>query len=209
MSSYRGDNLAMLLESDSSQLVLIDLQAKLQAVMHDGSAVLANAVRLAKAAEMLRVPTTVTEQYPAGLGETHADLAFAAKEPLRKMSFSAVEEGLVEVLQEIGTPKASPNARSIPKHLQKPPQNQRTQIIIAGVEAHVCVLQTVLGLLDEELDVFVVTDACSSRTERNRDAAYDRMAAEGANLVTTEMVLFEWLGSAEHPQFKAVQALIK
>jgi isochorismate hydrolase len=112
------------------------------------------------------------------------------------------------MLSEAGSPKASPNARSIPKHLQKPPANQRTDIIIAGVEAHVWVLQTVMGLLDD-FDVFVVTDATSSRTERNRDAAYDRMAAEGASLVTTEMVLFEWLRSSEYPQFKAVQALIR
>jgi nicotinamidase-related amidase len=81
--------------------------------------------------------------------------------------------------------------------------------VVAGFEAHVCLLQTALDLLDEEFEVWVVTDACTSRTERNRDAAYDRLAAAGAELLTTEMVLFEWLRSAEHPQFKAVQALIK
>ena len=96
----------------------------------------------------------------------------------------------------------------MPKHLQKAPENTRTDIIIAGCEAHVCVLQTVMGLL-EDFDVYVVTDACSSRTERNRDAAYDRLAAEGASLVTTEMVLFEWLRGSEHASFKAIQALIK
>ena len=82
------------------------------------------------------------------------------------------------------------------------------RIVVAGAETDVCVLQTVMGLL-EDFDVHVVTDACTSRTERNRDAAYDRLAAEGASLVTTEMVLFEWLRSSEHPQFKAVQGLIK
>jgi nicotinamidase-related amidase len=70
-------------------------------------------------------------------------------------------------------------------------------------------LQTALELLEEEFDVWVVTDACGSRTERNRDAAFDRLASAGAELLTTEMVAFEWLRSAEHPQFKAVQALIK
>jgi len=73
----------------------------------------------------------------------------------------------------------------------------------------VCLLQTALDLLDEEFEVWVVTDACTSRTERNRDAAYDRLAGAGAELVTTEMVIFEWLRTAEHPDFKAVQALIK
>ena len=201
----------MLLEHTTSQLVLIDLQIKLVPAMLDGPAVLANARRLASAAQLLNVPVTVTEQYPQGLGATVPELAqwaTSAGSPLQKMSFSACDEGLLEHLQAKGPPKASPNARSIPKHLQKPQAVERTQIVLAGCEAHVCVLQTALGLVDE-FDVFVVTDACASRTERNRDAAYDRLAAEGANRVTTEMVLFEWLASAEHPQFKAVQALIR
>lgn len=197
----------MLIEATASQLVLIDLQIKLIPAMHEGPVVVANALRLARAAQLLRVPTSVTEQNPAGLGPTVPELAEWAREPLQKLSFSACDEGLVEQLQAYGTPKASPNARSVPKHLQKPAENARSEIIIAGLEAHVCVLQTVMGLLDD-FDVFVVTDACTSRTERNRDAAYDRLAAEGANLVTTEMVLFEWLRGSEHEQFKAVQALI-
>jgi nicotinamidase-related amidase len=198
----------MLIESSASQLVLIDLQGKLTSAMFEGALVVQNAARLAKVAQMMRVPITVTEQYPEGLGATVPELSEFARQPLVKLVFSAVDEGLIELLQEIGTPKASPNAKSVPKHLQKPRENERTDIIIAGCEAHVCVLQTVMGLL-EDFDVFVVTDACSSRTERNRDAAYDRLAAEGASLVTTEMVLFEWLRSAEHAQFKAVQALIR
>jgi nicotinamidase-related amidase len=82
-------------------------------------------------------------------------------------------------------------------------------VVIAGCEAHICLLQTALDLLEDEFEVWVVTDACTSRTERNRDAAFDRLAGAGAELVTTEMVAFEWLRSAEHPAFKAVQALIK
>jgi len=82
-------------------------------------------------------------------------------------------------------------------------------IVIAGCEAHVCLLQTALDLLEDEFDVWVVTDACTSRTERNRDAAFDRLAGAGAELVTTEMVGFEWLRSAEHPEFKYWQSLIK
>jgi nicotinamidase-related amidase len=70
-------------------------------------------------------------------------------------------------------------------------------------------LQTAIDLLEDDFDVWVVTDACSSRTERNRDAAFDRLAAAGVELVTTEMVAFEWLRTAEHPAFKAVMALIK
>ena len=85
----------------------------------------------------------------------------------------------------------------------------RNTVILAGCEAHICLLQTALDLLDDEFDVCVVTDACASRTERNRDAAFDRLAGAGAELVTTEMVAFEWIRSAEHPHFKFMQSLIK
>jgi isochorismate hydrolase len=86
----------------------------------------------------------------------------------------------------------------------------RGTLVLAGVEAHVCLMQTALELMDtEEYVVYVVTDACSSRSERNRDAAFDRLAGAGADLVTTEMVLFEWLRTAEHERFKEMQALIK
>ena len=101
------------------------------------------------------------------------------------------------------------NARSLPKHLQKPTEPERGMIVIGGCEAHVCLLQTALELLEQEFEVWVVTDACGSRTERNRDAAYDRLAGNGAELVTTEMVAFEWLRSADHPLFKSIHALIK
>jgi len=120
-----------------------------------------------------------------------------------------VEEGLGEWLRPEPKP-AQGNARSLPKHLQKAHQAPaRDTIVLAGCEAHVCLLQTALDLLEDEFDVWVVTDACSSRSERNRDAAFDRLAGAGVELVTTEMVAFEWIRSAEHPDFKAVQALIK
>ena len=200
----------MLIDADESQLVLVDFQARLQAAMHEAEAVWANAARLAQAAQALRVPVWGTEQNPSKLGALAPELAQACERVLAKMQFSAVEEGLAEWLQP---PPAAPrgNARSLPRHLQKPAAEapKRQAIVIAGVEAHVCLLQTALDLLEEEFEVWVVTDACTSRTERNRDAAYDRLAGAGAELVTTEMVLFEWLRSAEHPQFKAVQALIK
>jgi hypothetical protein len=125
------------------------------------------------------------------------------------MQFSAVEEGLGEWLRPPAKPVQG-NARSLPKHLQKPAAgSSATPSCWPGCEAHVCLLQTALDLLEDEFDVWVVTDACSSRTERNRDAAFDRLAGAGVELVTTEMVAFEWLRSAEHPEFKSVQALIK
>ena len=200
----------MLIDVEESQLVLVDFQPRLQAAMFDAPSVWANALRLAQASRLLDVPVWGTEQNPSRLGALPAELRDACQRVLAKMQFSAVEEGLAEWLQP---PPSAPrgNARSLPRHLQKPqPERaERKSIVLAGVEAHVCLLQTALDLLDEEFEVWVVTDACTSRTERNRDAAYDRLAAAGAELLTTEMVLFEWLRSAEHPQFKAVQALIK
>ena len=105
------------------------------------------------------------------------------------------EEGLGEWLRAPAKAAPQGNARSLPKHLQKPQAapEERNTIVIAGCEAHVCLLQTALDLLEDEFEVWVVTDACSSRTERNRDAAFDRLAGAGAELVTTEMVGFEWL----------------
>jgi len=202
----------MLLELESSQLVLIDYQTRLMPAMADSDEVVANAVRLAQLAGLLEVPAFFTEQNPSGLGNTVPQLSdqllAARAKVLAKMQFSAVEEGLAEMLQPPPKPPQG-NARSLPKHLQKQLPNPSKTIVLAGCEAHVCLLQTALDLLEEEFDVWVVTDACSSRTERNRDAAFDRLAGAGVELVTTEMVAFEWLRTAEHPSFRAAQSLIK
>ena len=203
----------MLLETEDSQLVLIDYQIRLMPAMLDFETVILNAARLAKIAAAMQVPVFVTEQNPSKLGATvdSLQLALEAARPrmLAKMQFSAVEEGLGEMLRPPAKPVQG-NARSLPKHLQKASAGgQRDTIVLAGCEAHVCLLQTALDLLEDEFDVWVVTDACSSRTERNRDAAFDRLAGAGVELVTTEMVAFEWLRSAEHPAFKEIQGYIK
>ena len=202
----------MLLDADDSQLVLVDYQAKLMPVIFEGQQVLANAVKLAKIAQMMQVPVWGTEQNPEKLGANVQELRDLCDRTFSKMSFSAVEDGLIDVLRPPVKKQQGGNARSLPKHLQKPvaPQEpERPSIIIAGCEAHVCLMQTALQLLEEELEVWVVTDACSSRTERNRDAAFDRLAGAGAELVTTEMVAFEWLRSCEHPAFKQMLSLVK
>lgn len=199
----------MLLEAQESQLVLVDYQQKLMPAIHDAQAVLANAVRLARAAQLLQVPVVATEQNPSGLGPTVDPLQALVGKPVAKMAFSGAAAVLPRLRPQ---PRAAGNARSLPKHLQKPatPQDlQRPSIVLAGCEAHVCLLQTALELLDEELEVWVVTDACGSRTERNRDAAFDRLAAAGAELVTAEMVVFEWLRTAEHPGFRDALMLVK
>ena len=211
----------MLLDADDSQLVLVDYQTRLMPVISENERVIANAVRLARMAHVLQVPVWGTEQTPDKLG-ANVDAVRAAMEAaggrtLAKTHFSAVADGLGDWLRP-PVRKPAPgdqsrgNARSLPKHLQKvaaEPEGGRNTIVIAGCEAHVCLMQTALDLLDDEFEVWVVTDACSSRTERNRDAAFDRLAGNGAELVTTEMVAFEWLRTAEHPRFKEILGLVK
>jgi nicotinamidase-related amidase len=198
----------MLIDADQSQLVLVDYQERLMPAIFEGPQVLANAQRLAQMAQWLQIPLCGTEQNPSRLGASAPELRALCTRWLAKMQFSGVEEGLGEWLRP--EPKAPQgNARSLPKHLQKPAAAERNSIVLAGCEAHVCLLQTALDLLEDDFDVWVVTDACGSRTERNRDAAFDRLAGAGAELVTTEMVAFEWLRSAEHPAFKQVLSLIK
>ncbi|MBS7350670.1 MAG: isochorismatase family protein [Comamonas sp.] len=211
----------MLLECDASQLLLVDYQDKLMPAIFEGQAALGNALRLAQAARLLQVPVWGTEQNPDKLGPNAPALKALCDRSFSKMSFSAaVESSLLNTLlsgaQPANAARQSPsggNARSLPKHLRKeaaPTPPERPSIVIAGCEAHVCLLQTALSLLEqEELEVWVVTDACSSRTERNRDAAFDRLAGAGAELVTTEMVVFEWLRDCQHPAFRQALALIK
>ncbi len=199
----------MLLNVLDSQLVLVDYQQRLLPAIDQGEAVLANALRLARIAQALEVPCHVTEQNPSGLGPTVDPLRALVPAPVAKMRFSAAADLLPRLRPPAPAPRG--NARSLPRHLQKPaePDPGRGTVVIAGCEAHVCLLQTALELLDEEFEVWVVTVACASRTDRNRDAAFDRLAGAGCELVTTEMVAFEWLEDAQHPRFKEIQAWIK
>lgn len=222
-------------------LVLVDYQQRLMPAIAEGDAVLANALRLAQIARLLRVPALATEENAASLGPNPAELSALCARTFSKMAFSACAEGLGDELRDLageavkrqGAPRGGPgpardagrpmpgNARSLPRHLQQrraqedtrpvreSSETERDQIVIAGCEAHVCLMQTALDLLEEDFEVWVVTDACSSRTLRNRDAAFDRLAGAGCELVSTEMVAFEWLRDARHPQFKAVLDIVK
>lgn len=198
----------MKIQNELSQLILIDWQPRLISALHEGEMALANALRLAQAAQMMRLPCWGTEQNPDKLGQLVPELRSRCQHTWSKMSFSAAETELTSSLM----PKPAGNAKSLPRHLraQTDGEPSRPHLVLSGCEAHVCVLQTALDWLeDERWVVWLVTDACASRSERNRDAAYDRLASAGAELVSTEMVLFEWLQTAAHPQFKSVQALIR
>lgn len=201
----------MLMDADFCQLVLVDYQEKLMPAIYEHEKVLENAITLGKLAKLFQVPVWGTEQNPGKLGGNAPEVRALCDRTISKMMFGAAYDGLLDVLRP-QSKAAAGNARSLPRHLQKKRQEQedaRDQIVIAGCEAHVCLMQTALDLLAEDLTVWVVTDACSSRTERNRDAAFDRLAGAGAELVTTEMVAFEWCRSADHPDFRAMLELIK
>jgi nicotinamidase-related amidase len=173
-----------------SALLLVDIQERLLPAISGKEQLLQNALRLAQSAALLHLPVFVTEQYPKGLGPTVPDLARAVAgfRPIEKLSFSAWEApGLPEALR----------AKAI------------SEIVLCGIEAHVCVAQTCLDLLDAGSRAFVVADAVSSRTEENRRIGLERMRAAGAILVSTEMILFELLERAGTQEFKQVQRLIK
>jgi nicotinamidase-related amidase len=152
----------------------------------DGAAVVANARRLIDAAGMVAVPTLFTEQNAKGLGATVAALAPEPSSLVHKMTFDACR---------------------MPSFRQR--LSGGHALVVAGCEAHVCVLQTVLGLIDLGRRVFVVCDALGSRRAESKATALRRMAGHGAEIVTTEMVVFEWLETAEHPRFREAIALIK
>jgi nicotinamidase-related amidase len=175
-----------LIDPARSLLLVIDVQVRLMPVIAEGAGVIANAGRLIAAAGLLDVPVLVTEQNAGGLGPTVPDLAPAPGTAISKMSFGAT--------RTLG-------------FLDRLPEDR--DCVVTGCEAHICVLQTVLGLLEVGRRVTVVADAVGSRTTGNRDAGLARMAAHGAEIVTTEMVVFEWLGSARHPRFREVVRLIK
>ena len=176
----------MLLTTEGAVLLLIDLQQRLMPVIHDHETVLARAVRLAAAARRLDVPVRATEQNPAGLGPTVPALAAYPQAVLAKTTFSAAADpGFAALLPAEG------------------------EIVVAGVEAHVCVLQTVLDLLDAGRRVVWAADATGSRDPADREVAIDRARRHGAEVVTSEMVLFEWLRDARHPKFREVHKLVK
>lgn len=174
-----------LLNLDRAVLLVIDLQARLVPAIHDGALVVANVARLLEAGRLLDVPVVVTEQNPARLGPTVPELP-GLPPAIAKMSFDAcAEPAVLDALSGDG------------------------EIVVCGCEAHVCVAQTVISLLEHRRRVVVVEDAVGSRAPPSRDAAIRRLAAHGAEIVTTEMVLFEWLRTAAHPQFRTISKLIR
>lgn len=182
----------MLLEAAKSSLLVIDIQERLLPAMASPQQVISNTAILLHAAHMLHLPVTVSEQYPRGLGHTAAGLQLPAEAyRFEKIHFSCWRE------------------RVIANHLIQLHEHGRPQVIIAGIEAHVCVLQTAIDMAAAGFGVFVVLDCLSSRKEFSVAVALDRMRSSGVQVITLEMALFELLGQAGTAEFKALSAIIK
>jgi len=178
-----------LLSRNDSRLLVIDLQERLMPAIACGESVVTNTVKLVKAAGVVGVPVSATEQYPKGLGPTVAPLAELLPEPSEKIEFSCLNS--LDWNSEGSDPEA------------------RFKVVIAGVEAHVCVQQTVLDLLAHGFRVYVAADAVGSRSVVDREFALQRMALSGAVITTTEAVLFEWCERAGSDEFKSISRLVK
>lgn len=181
---------AELLDQNRSVLVLIDIQERLFPHVHDHQKMLTRVDLLLAAASLMRVPLLLTEQYPKGLGNTIEDIRkmLPEVEPLEKMDFSCVPaQGFRERLSSL----------------------HRDQIILAGIETHVCVAQTALDLASQGESVFVVADATSSRKPLDAQIALRRLNRSGLILVTAEAVVFEWLRRAGTDEFRALQPKLK
>lgn len=179
----------MLIRAADSVLVVIDMQERLVPAMQAPARTLRNARTLLRAAELVDVPTLLTEQYPKGLGRTVPEITTATRAtPLPKLHFSCMEdEGFASAFGALG----------------------RRQAVLSGMEAHICVMQTAASLLESGYEVFVVSDATASRTLESERACIERLGAAGAGIVTTEMVVYEWLGRAGTPAFKEMLPLIR
>jgi len=178
------------LSRDRSVLVVIDLQEKLVPAIAGGAAVVDRAGILLTAAARVAVPAIVTEHVPDKIGSTVARLenCLGGARVIAKVHFAATEEpGFLDALAATG----------------------RDQVVICGTEAHVCVLQTALGIAETGRQVFVATDASGSRRDDDRDTGYRRLEMSGVVPVTSEMVVFEWAGSGVDPAFRDLHKLIK
>lgn len=179
-----------MLSIDNTALVLIDVQGKLAQIMHNKEALFKQLQTAIKGMQALNVPVLWLEQYPAGLGPTIPELAelLGAQKPMAKMSFSGCgSEAFMQALKASG----------------------RRQVLLTGIEAHVCVYQTARELLAAGYEVEVVADCVSSRAAENRQIGLDKMRAAGVGITCVETALFELLRTAEAPKFKEVAKLLK
>ena len=170
-------------ECNNTTIICIDIQEKLVKIASDE--IKNNIIKLMKAASILDIDTIVTEQYPKGLGETIGEIKSIKNfKTIEKTTFSALR-----------TPEF--------------PKKFNENVVIFGIETHICVWQSVLDLIEKGYNVYVPCDCCASRSEENKKTALENLKQKGANIVTLEMLLFDFLKSSNHPNFKEIQGLIK
>ena len=193
-------NQVLKLKKEDAVLVGIDFQERLMPAMKNGDEVEAAAVKLVKGCRILGVPIIMTQQYTKGLGPTVSDIAEALTEPVG-------EEGSAAEFQPVE--KTSFSAMGEPAFVEALKKLGRKTVIIAGVEAHVCVQQTVIDLLENGYTVFIANDCISSRSNNDKKYSQRRMGDAGAVGTTSESILFELLRGAKEPGFKQISALVK
>ncbi len=179
-----------MLKTQDTLFLAIDIQEKLVKMIGENNSCSKNCEKLLQTAEILNIPTIVTEQYPKGLGKTINTIQKANKNSkyYEKKTFSAYSN--LEIRNEIE-------------------KSKKQQIVISGIETHICVLQTVLELKSEGYEIYLVKDACGSRKQENHNTAIERLKFSGITITDTETTLFELIRSSEHKNFKEVQSLIK
>ncbi len=180
-----------LINTNDSIILVIDIQTKLLQSVFNPSQVLKKSAIMAKAASILNIPAIVTEQYPVGLGSTIDELMQVLPNDTRyfeKNTFSALDNLEIAELLRVARKK---------------------QVILFGIETHICVSQTAIALTELGYDVYLISDACSSRQEVEYISGLERMKEHGVHILTAEITLFEWLRSSKHPKFKEIQNLIK
>ena len=180
-----------ILKAEESLVFIIDIQDRLLNAVFNKTMLEKRAGIIAKAANILEIPAIVTEQYPKGLGNTINSLKESLGENCEyyeKTAFSALDNiEIKDALKKAG----------------------KKQVVLFGIETHICVSQTAHALIQEGYEVHVIRDACGSRSEMEYSAGLGRMKDNGAHIITAEIALFEWLKGAKHPKFKEVQSLIK
>jgi nicotinamidase-related amidase len=181
----------MLLDAAHASLLIVDVQERLLPAMAEPDQVLSKCKILMRAADALGLPITVSEQYPKGLGKTVAELQSNSSSNFEKLTFSCWRDA------------------NLKKHFIEFHEKGRPLVVVAGIEAHVCVLQTCVDLSHAGFGVFAVADATSSRNPDSAKLAFDRMRAEGIEVVNTEMAIFELLAKAGTAEFKTLSGLIK
>lgn len=178
------------LSAENSLVLIIDIQDRLVAALNK-DVIVENSVKVASAAKALNIPIILTEQYPKGLGHTVqrlTDVLPEGSEVVEKTYFNALlEDGMLEKIKSYG----------------------KKQIVIFGIETHICVHQTASALVEEGFEVYVIKDACASRNKYEFKQGIEAMVANGVKVSCVEIALFEWLKGAKNPKFKEVQALIK